>query len=152
MIQPLNRRGKFWIDPDLQGRIVALVMMTVAAMLAIHFVVQKVLWWRLASVISDPELLVRLQSELQVFDVALLALSALAAIGLAFFSIRASHRLVGPLLKLKTHLGRVANGERPAPFSFRDADLLGGLPDLVNRACERRSTTRSSDEVIAKIG
>ena len=48
-----------------------------------------------------------------------------------------SHRLAGPILRLKSYLTQVAESGRRVPLEFREDDFFQELPYLVNEAFER---------------
>lgn len=55
----------------------------------------------------------------------------------SFAMLALSHRLAGPILRMRGHFQRIAEGERPIPkLSFREHDFFDELPPLVNQALE----------------
>lgn len=62
-------------------------------------------------------------------------------------SVRLSHRLVGPILKLKNRLKEIAQGKSGDPLTFRENDFWKSLAEDFNRAFDSQkteSTTASS--------
>ena len=54
------------------------------------------------------------------------------------FSVWLSHRLSGPIVKLRNHLKRISDGEDVPDLKFRKNDFFMELPDLVNSAMKKR--------------
>jgi methyl-accepting chemotaxis protein len=55
---------------------------------------------------------------------------------LMVFSYIFSHRIAGPIHRLKIWLGDVAQGKEVQALSFRKEDFFSELPEVVNRAIE----------------
>lgn len=47
-----------------------------------------------------------------------------------------SHRIAGPILRLKNFLRSITRNEKTPPLTFRDGDFLSDLPTLVNDAVD----------------
>lgn len=50
------------------------------------------------------------------------------------FGVLFSHRVAGPIVKLKNHLNQLADGKDPGELNFRKNDFFGDLDDSYNRA------------------
>lgn len=53
-----------------------------------------------------------------------------------------SHRVAGPILRLKNFLRDITTNDQTRPLSFRDGDFLSDLPSLVNDAVDALRTRR----------
>jgi hypothetical protein len=53
-----------------------------------------------------------------------------------FVTIMLSHRLAGPVVRLREHLKRYAQTGEYHPLSFRKNDFFSDLPEVVNKALE----------------
>jgi hypothetical protein len=60
-----------------------------------------------------------------------------SAILTIFITIFISHKMVGPIYKLKNFLFAVNNGEKPEKLEFRKGDFFSDLPELVNQTLEK---------------
>ena len=54
-----------------------------------------------------------------------------------FITIFISHKMVGPIYKLKKFLFSVNNGEKPEKLKFRKGDFFNDLPELINQTLEK---------------
>jgi hypothetical protein len=60
-------------------------------------------------------------------------ITSLGAIGiLGFGGVVLSHKVAGPLARLRRHMRKVAKGEHSGPVVFRDGDFFGELADAYN--------------------
>lgn len=65
----------------------------------------------------------------------------IVAVALAFLvsggvTLILSHRIAGPILRLRTFLRSIIRDEKTPPLTFRDGDFLSDLPALVNEAVD----------------
>ena len=63
-----------------------------------------------------------------------------------------THRMAGPIVRLRSHIRSIAEGEEVAPLKFRDGDFFRDLPPLFNEMIERvkAGNTDGLDELILK--
>ena len=74
----------------------------------------------------------------QAFILKYLAIALAAALVITMiFSLVFSHRVVGPITKLKNDLKRVADGE-DLTFKFRKNDFFKELPELINKIIKKK--------------
>ena len=52
-------------------------------------------------------------------------------------TIKLSHRFVGPVMRLRNEMKRVADGQQPKPLKFRDGDFWMELAEDYNAMIER---------------
>lgn len=58
-----------------------------------------------------------------------------------FDMLRTSHRIAGPLVRLRREMSRLADGEPVQPLAFRNEDYWHELADEFNRIAELQRTT-----------
>lgn len=78
---------------------------------------------------------VELQSETVITYLA--AGAAMAFLFSLALTLLVSHRLAGPLVRLKSHLRRITESGEVTPIQFRKRDYFEDLPPLVNGAFEK---------------
>ncbi len=70
------------------------------------------------------------------FRSAFLIAMLLAALVSGGATLLLSHRVAGPIVRLRGFLRSIVKGEQTAPLTFRDGDFLSDLPHLVNEAVD----------------
>ena len=63
-----------------------------------------------------------------------------------------THRMAGPIVRLRGHIRSVAEGEEVGPLKFRDGDFFDDVPALFNEmvAALKRSDQENLDELLQK--
>lgn len=149
MIHPHNRRTRYWIDSAFQGRLVAGIVGAVVALLFAYFLAHRFLLWQMETLALGAgipresayfEGITRIKFFVDVLMV--VAGAGIASVG-AVFMIFASHKVVGPIYKLKWFLAKISSGESVQGFklSFRTHDHYQEIPELVNGALAQRHVT-----------
>lgn len=59
-------------------------------------------------------------------------------------AIRLSHRMAGPIFRLKKHLANIAEGQEAQPLAFRDDDFWQDLAEHVDQAMAKVAETNSA--------
>ena len=55
-----------------------------------------------------------------------------------------SHRLAGPVVRLKGYFAGIANGQPVKPVNFRKGDFFSDLPPQINGALQRLESRRDA--------
>lgn len=63
-----------------------------------------------------------------------------------------THRMAGPIVRLRSHIRAIAEGEDVDPLKFRDGDFFRDLPPLFNQMIEKLNAgeTDGLDELLRK--
>lgn len=66
-----------------------------------------------------------------------------------FITVSLSHKLAGPIVRLREHLRRFGNDKKYEPLSFRKGDFFNDLPEIVNKALssEKGHEQQSGDQL-----
>ncbi len=141
-------RSKWFIYPEFQLKVVAYGVSIAALAGSIAYGASKYVFWKSLDVLkeaglpmSHPVFAFLLQQE-QTFDGVFLVLSTVGLFFSFMIGVRLSHRIAGPVLRLKHHLERSASGAAPAKLVFRDGDYFQDLADAYNRDLESRGRPR----------
>lgn len=131
-------RRRFLVDPPFQWSLAAHTIVLAVFLLATVLVG---LWWPLLNGIDAEQgdrvqavdaatALLQLHSNLWWIALVCLVLPLLA-------SVRVSHRIAGPLVRVKRMLQQLADGQLPAPIQTRRKDYLQPEVALLNQAVEQ---------------
>lgn len=141
---PRIRRTQFLIDRSLQVQYVVTVLGVVVAVLVVAFVIIYLTGWgplveRLAHVYPQG----RLQGVLKVIYLRLLLGVALLMPLAILAAVVVSHRVAGPLVRIRRYLRLMARGEFDlAPLELRRYDELKDIAGLINTIVERAKQRR----------
>jgi nitrogen fixation/metabolism regulation signal transduction histidine kinase len=128
-----NQRRIIVVDPKLQFRFLILpliVTITTAACLLALFVVQA---QSLKGFASDDAGLVKEIGRVQIMAAVVVTAVLLFHVGMiVWLGLHASHKLAGPVYKLKKTMADVAAGNDSARIHLRDGDQLGELAEAFN--------------------
>ena len=125
------------IDPHFQYRFVGVMLLQMIVILFILAWIANAHIDRMqdiASKLPDPVSRSELDATVRQFYTLSLVLGAATVVLLIICGLYASHRLVGPVYKLKAYFRRVAAGEDPEPIRFRRKDHLDDFSNTINRA------------------
>ena len=147
---PLHQR-RFWILPDFQGRMVrAWVLMSLAGatmtcgtLLAVlglvrHRLKHEYIYIELPKAALDAlgnARFIRITDIIVVSFLAAAVIGCLIAVAAGVFY---SHRIAGPLLRIRRTLGDFLNGQSVEPIILRENDELKELADDINRVLRTR--------------
>ncbi|MCB0272185.1 MAG: methyl-accepting chemotaxis protein [Bdellovibrionales bacterium] len=127
-----TKRTKIWIDSDSQKRfILDLVKHYFLMLVLVFFFVYSypfVAWFTLSSPLEHRAVLedfVRINVSKWPLFLAVLFI-------FCFYAIMISHKIFGPLVKLKNHFQLLKEGTTSRPLRFREGDYLMHLADPVN--------------------
>lgn len=127
------RRGQIFVDRDVQSAL--MLRVTGYWMFCLLSISLMLLCWEAAS--GPPRRFSTLAADLyQRYAPALAA--TLLVLPLVMIDVtRLSHRFVGPIIRLRGALRRLAAGEEVQPIKFRDKDFWQDLADDFNQAAKR---------------
>lgn len=138
------RRSQFLIDPKVQGRVVAsLALVAIVGAVAICGSVYS--YHRQVALVLEsgtvaPEVLAsefrNMTSSLMLRLGVILVIMTASFVAMGFVI---THRIAGPLYKLRLELQRMLQGEDINPIRFRKDDEFQDLPDLINRLVDKAS-------------
>ncbi len=121
-------RKRLYVDPKLQGTLIArVVLYWFVCLLGITLML---LCWRIAS--GPPRPFIAIMGELWSHYWAALAASVLLLPMVIVDVVRYSNRFVGPVLRLRRSMRRLARGERVEPMEFRGDDFWREFADEFN--------------------
>lgn len=66
-------------------------------------------------------------------------------------TISLTHKMAGPIVRLRGHIRSISEGEDVAPLKFRDGDFFDDLPEMFNRMMERLEGNIDQEEIDALI-
>jgi methyl-accepting chemotaxis protein len=138
------KRRQYLVDRDYQLRFVTRMFMIVLAVAAISSLMATGLLWRY---MYQPEM----SQQTLIYCFISVALTLLVELLLSipivlFVGIRQSHRIVGPMQRIKRTLEAIGNGDYSQRIVLRQGDALEDLAKAINQMAEslaRRSTSGS---------
>jgi ABC-type spermidine/putrescine transport system permease subunit II len=138
-IQDFINRRKLLILPKFQ-------LLLVGINLAVILLISLITWISIRNALTDLRPLAGLSGievnyykhyldyQANSFQTALLVSFVIAVIASTLITLVASHRLAGPLVRMRNFLRTVVELEKPVPpLEFRDGDYFSDIPPLVNR-------------------
>lgn len=134
-LQPYKRK-QYLVDRDYQLRFVTRVFMVVFAVAVVSSLITSALLW---VNMYQPELEPHTTMIAALVAVATtLLIELLLAIPIVFFlGIRQSHRIVGPMNRLKQTIEAIGNGDFSQRITLRQGDALEDLAKYINQMAER---------------
>ena len=133
--EPPYKRKQYLVDPAYQLRFVSRVFLVVLAVAVVSSIVSTVLIWK-NMYRTDLESQTPLIASLIAVATTLL-IELLLAIPIVFFlGIRQSHRVVGPMNRLKRMLEAIGTGDFSQRISLRQGDALEDLAKSINQMAE----------------
>jgi len=132
-----RQRGKYWVSPRIQGRLIARIacywcayhLILWHSMFVVRYVTYRV---GLITGESESQSLGAVYSQFTE-DFSMLAICAILLAPIFLYDLyRNSHRIAGPLVRFQNSLKRMMNGETIRPFKLRDGDLLTEFQDVFN--------------------
>lgn len=137
------KRSTFLIDPGFQLRFSAAVCILVVLSSLVY---PLLLWDFFNEIVSlQPQLKTRISSAKQEF-IFFLVLVQLIFTGVVFIVfIFMTHKIAGPLFKLKKHLSNIRQGEPITPLTFRGGDHFSDVAEEVTLFLETVAMNQESD-------
>ena len=152
------RKRSFWINPGFQSQMLGLMISICAFTLTLFYFADFYFFWKLehhaASIGLKPgHVFFEFIEEQRHAKLWFFALAALADVSLIFWvGLRFSHRIAGPVYRLKMSLLELADRKNPASvkkITFREDDFFPELADAYNEAIEAHgleSKTQDKDK------
>lgn len=139
---PFRARKKikrnYWIDPAVQWAIIQKALLLSGLVVVLLFAVDKIFFYRMSSMgkdlgfSADHVYFLFLQEQERIKFWMFLATSGLITFIGTVIGIRFSHRLAGPIFRLKKEMRRLNDGEKIEEVNLRDADFFKELADEFN--------------------
>lgn len=132
------KRRNYWIDPKVQWAIIQKTLLMNVALVAILYFADKFFYMRMESMGKDlgfsPEhaYFLFLQEQQKAKFWAFLLTSGVISILGMLIGVRFSHRLAGPIFRLKKEIKRLNAGEKIEEINLRDADFFRELAEEIN--------------------
>jgi methyl-accepting chemotaxis protein len=135
MLNPKYKRRQYLVDPAYQLRFVTRIFMVVMAVAVTSSLLASALLW---NNLFSPDLQRQTSIVTALIAVATtLLVELLLAIPLVFYlGIHQSHRIVGPMNRLKRTLEAIGNGDFSQRITLRKGDLLEDLAQSINQMAE----------------
>ncbi len=129
-------RKQYLVDRPYQLRFVTRVFAVVLAVAVISSLIATTLLW---NTMYKPELGMQIHLTVSLIAVAItLLMELLIAIPIVFYlGIRQSHRIVGPMNRLKATLAAIGEGDFSKRITLREGDALEDLAKAINAMAER---------------
>jgi HAMP domain-containing protein len=146
-----NKRRKFLIDPQFQLTFMAYMAGLSALAIAIFYASNVYFFWRFREMgsavgLSPDHIFFQFLRDQQTTMTVIFAVTATLAIGtLLVCGLLISHRVAGPLLRLRNQMHLIAEGKASAPVKFRDNDFFQELAEAFNRTQAGSPRLRSVD-------
>lgn len=125
-----ERRRHYWIDPAFQGRYLARILLLELLVAG----VTALLTLGLALALISPGFQVGMGWG-AIFG-AFIVLIVLVALGLVWLGIRISHKICGPVYRIRTDLAQIRKGQGQVRIHLRDGDELQNLASEINQTLD----------------
>ena len=144
-----RRRKKYFIEPEFQRRYIAIIVL-------VSFILSSIMISFVLLVFTNKTMLAKM---LEMFDVEVPyqlffpSLIVAAAIGLIIVGILAlfiSHRIAGPLYRLKREIREIGEGDFSKVITLRKNDEFQDLAEVLNDALEKTRQRLASLEEVKK--
>lgn len=133
-----SKRKKLLINPDFQLKIMGWMTGLALAPICIFFAAHYYFFWKLRKLGEDIQLdadhiyfrFIEGQSH-DLFLIFILC-AILTIIIVSVLGLLLSHKIAGPIHRLKTHFSRLGQGEKAGDLAFRNGDYFLDLPPVIN--------------------
>ena len=145
-----NARKAYLINPDFQLRFVTFVLSIAIAAILVFYIANLYFFWNFISVGKelnfppDPAFFRFIAEQRRAMNAIFAATSAVVFLFIVGGGILLSHRVAGPLHRLRGHLDRISETGELKAVSFRKGDFFPELPQAFNRCVDRLRTRQSS--------
>lgn len=154
-----NRRKTYFVKKDFQTRLIikAVIMASISAILT-TIIILLLYWWKsqggvyyyTRANIDNPVERQTIGSVLNIVLPGLVVACIISIILTVVLGIFLSHRLAGPLYRLKKHMGFVGDGDLSLNIKFRPKDELKDIADSFNDMLDGLSSRLSNIKNISK--
>jgi hypothetical protein len=125
-----NRRGQVWIDPQFQGRYLRQILQLELLAVAATVVVSLALAFALIS--PDFRFGIGWRWIFGVFAAMIVGCS----IVLIWLGVRVSHKMSGPVYRMRQDLAAIREGRVPRPIRLRKGDAFQELAEDINKTID----------------
>lgn len=138
MDQKIKRRRNYWINPKLQKAIIMRAIIANLALVGLLYAAEKVFFMKMASMgeqmgfPADHVYYVFLKEQEKVKFWIFIATSGIISALSAWAGVFMSHRIAGPVVRIRNDLHRIANGEKIREIKLRNGDFFQEVADEVN--------------------
>lgn len=152
-----TKRKSYWIDPKVQWAIIQKTLLMNVALVAILYCADKFFFYRMEMMGKDlgftPDhvYFLFLKEQQKVKFWAFLWTSGIISVLATLIGMRFSHRLAGPIFRLKKEIHRLNNGERIEEINLRDADYFTELADELNSLTLKFGVRKTREELAAEF-
>ena len=139
--QYAHKRRKYWIDNEFQGRFLM-------AILKVEFLIlglSTILPFLLAFILYLPSSAETLNLPLIIF--AIFLVTVITTVCIVYMSVHLSHRIAGPMYRIKIALESMKQGEKPKRITLRKGDQLQELANLFNEVFDLIETPESKPAI-----
>jgi methyl-accepting chemotaxis protein len=132
------KRRNYWVDPKVQWAIIQKTLLLNAAVIVMLYVVDKLFFIRMEKMGSDLGLasdhvyFLFMAEQQRIKFWMFLATSGIVTVVGTLLGIRFSHRIAGPIFRLKKEFRRLNQGEKIEEVNLRNADFFLELADEFN--------------------
>ncbi len=151
-----TKRRSYWIDPKVQWAIIQKTLLMNAALIAILYCADKFFFYRMEAMgkdlgfAADHVYFLFLKEQQKVKFWAFLWTSGIISVLGTLIGMRFSHRLAGPIFRLKKELHRINNGERIEEINLRGAAYFKEMADELNSLTLKFGVRKTREELAAE--
>lgn len=137
-VAPAKRRLKVWINPRFQWSILGWMWATCGGVVTVFYVGVRYFFWKFeklgieAGLQQGHEIFQFLAEQNDQMNRIFLGTSVGAFVFLTVIGILVSHRVAGPVLRVRNHMDRLSDGMTPDDLQFRENDYFPELASSVN--------------------
>lgn len=141
-LSPPSNRKRVLVYPRFQLSIIGINIGLALFMVLIFYIENVYLYSRfresdLKNAQAFSQLYYTLASEKALVNLIFTLTAVSIVVLMVIFGLILSHRVSGPLVKLKNHMDSIANGQQPTPVRFRKNDYFRDISESFNQMLER---------------
>lgn len=135
---PDKKRRSYWIDPHVQWAVIQKTLVMNASLVLLLWAADKFFFFRMGKIgrdlgfPADHVYFSFLQEQADMKFWAFIWTSVIISVVGTLIGLRFSHRLAGPIFRLKKELRRLNEGEKIEEIVLRDADFFREVVDELN--------------------
>lgn len=143
LTQQKKYKRSYWIDPKVQWSIIQKAVLLNIILVVFLYIADRIFYYRMEQMGKDlgfaPEhvYFLFLYSQQKYKAIAFFITAGVISIISIFLGVRFSHRLAGPIFRLKKELQRLNAGEKIDPIHLRDSDYFKELAEELNKLTEK---------------
>ena len=138
----IKKRGRLLVIPEFQTRLIGLMLVMALAVIAIFYGANYYFFERYASLglnigLPADHVYFKFLSEQRQYMDRIFGISALVvSLVLGLGGLVLSHRVAGPIHRIRTHLRQIAEGKPLSPVTFRKGDFFPEVAEAFNQQVE----------------